>query len=241
MHSLAGTVRSLPKLPDYLMQQSERLLQSWIIILYIVTLSIVSVKHCCLQENQNCLYTQADKSHHLLYSKFLNNGLSKIPSKAHERSLLNNSINVISTQLVIVLLLAGDIEVNPGPTPAVNIIGATKETTVPTNSGAQYTTIWSLPNHPFDTPLGTVGPVEFPRLVVWPVGLPRPGLLRACGPVGMGAESALLWLGPVSWMLPQFGLAGLRVMGPVGARALSRPAGSGEPVPAGTFVVQFQY
>lgn len=124
MHSLAGTVRSLPKLPDYLMQQSERLLQSWIIILYIVTLSIVSVKHCCLQENQNCLYTQADKSHHLLYSKFLNNGLSKIPSKAHERSLLNNSINVISTQLVIVLLLAGDIEVNPGPTPAVNIIGS---------------------------------------------------------------------------------------------------------------------
>lgn len=77
MHSLAGAVRFLLKPPDYLMQSSGRFLQSWIIILYIVTLLIVSVKHCCLQENQNCVYTQTDKSYHLLYSKF-NNVLLKL-------------------------------------------------------------------------------------------------------------------------------------------------------------------
>ncbi|XDV10894.1 hypothetical protein PO909_000005 [Leuciscus waleckii] len=68
--------------------------------------------------------------------------------------------------------MAGDIEVNPGPTPVVYTIDATEETTETINSSPQYTTIWSLSNRLFDPPLGAVGPVEFPRL----------GLLRARGP-----------------------------------------------------------
>lgn len=131
------------------------------------------LRHCqlCLYGIVFCWRTttaQAERSPYFLYSTYLNNGHPKITSNTREKTPQTN-ISVISTQLVILLLLAGDIELNPGPTPTVSTPDII-QTTVPVQHA---TRTW--PTHLLGWPLGAVGLVGFPRLgpAPVPVGAPR--------------------------------------------------------------------
>lgn len=238
-----GAVRPSLNLSVYLKRQLKCLPQNWIIIIYILTLSILSVRNCFLPENCNCLYTQAERSQYFLYSKYLNNGHPETTFNTRETTPQTN-IKVISTQFVILLLLAGDIELNPGPTPTISTPDIT-QTTVP----VQHTTTWTWPTHLLGRPLGAVGLVGFPRLgpdsvpvcaprTVDPVGsvcpwlLSGPGVLaHVGGSSGFGAGRRSLGGGAVS--RTGHGLGGAvspfaeHVAGSVGLRS---PAGTGRVV-----------
>ncbi len=89
--------------------------QSWI---FVVILLLLSIRHCFLTETDDSNYRPAWRSQQLIYAKLLDNGLARAPLTTKDMELTPASSCLGLARLMITLLLAGDIEVNPGPQPA---------------------------------------------------------------------------------------------------------------------------
>lgn len=88
----------------------------WFTILYAVTLLLLSIQHQFHKETTYVL-NSVRRSKHLLYSKLLINGYTKVPARSLDMTS-NRRLGLI--QLTIRLLLAADVELNPGPQPAAS-------------------------------------------------------------------------------------------------------------------------
>ncbi|KAK7944892.1 hypothetical protein WMY93_000620 [Mugilogobius chulae] len=67
------------------------------------------------QKKDDCAFALVTQSQYAIYSKLLNNGNAVVSSKAHERMKLPKMRAGQMELMLVLLLLAGDIEINPGP------------------------------------------------------------------------------------------------------------------------------
>lgn len=67
-----------------------------------------------LEENSNQVYDPAKTSKHLLFTELLDCGHARLPRSTNEQSnTFKPSLGIL--HLLMILLLAGDVERNPGP------------------------------------------------------------------------------------------------------------------------------
>lgn len=112
--SLAGTALK----PFKSFQVSSRPPQSWIFTaVVILCLFACTARHQFVTKNCDDIPFPAEASQHLLFTQFLNNGHARVPVN------VDSQINPLRLSLglmhfALILLLAGDVEQNPGPLPA---------------------------------------------------------------------------------------------------------------------------
>ena len=86
---------------------------SWIHnAVFIICLLLLTTRQCLLMENNAC--SPSYGSQRLLYSDFLNNGRGSVPSTV-QGNFNPASKTVGLFHLAFMILLAGDVEINPGP------------------------------------------------------------------------------------------------------------------------------
>ncbi|XP_054862308.1 uncharacterized protein LOC129347845 [Amphiprion ocellaris] len=108
VHRLAGAVCP-PKL-------SKEHSFGWFLMLYVSAILVLSTRHQYFQKNNDCSPVPALQRQYAIYSKLLNNGKATAGPVTHEKLKSQKELTG-HLELVLVLLLAGDVEINPGPPP----------------------------------------------------------------------------------------------------------------------------
>ncbi|XP_060779450.1 aquaporin-11 isoform X1 [Neoarius graeffei] len=110
---LAGAADLLLK-PPKITTTRPTILQSWV---FIVFLLLLSIRHCFRADGYNHDgYRSVWNSQLLLFTKVLDNGQAKTPPTKENKFVPANLCRDL-VRMSLMLLLAGDIELNPGPQP----------------------------------------------------------------------------------------------------------------------------
>lgn len=109
-HGAAGALCLLSNLAKTIKKACPSL--SWIPnAVFIICLLLLTIRQSVPIEND--AYSQSYGSQRLLYSAFLNNGRASVPSMKHG-NINSASETVRLLHLAFMVLLAGDVEINPG-------------------------------------------------------------------------------------------------------------------------------
>ena len=93
---------------------SQRLM---LVIALITCLVIGQTRYCSLAKNSDTIYLPAARSQYLLFTRLLNNGRATAPFTKNKEGNPSDTYRSLA-QIAVVLLLAGDVELNPEPQPA---------------------------------------------------------------------------------------------------------------------------
>ncbi|MED6270076.1 hypothetical protein CHARACLAT_006207 [Characodon lateralis] len=109
-HSLAGPVCLLPKLLKST-KRSWHTLSTYLLFAFIfLYLLVCATCHRTMDENQVLCLTK--RSQHFLFTKILDDGHARPPQDKNGQSS-KPLLGIV--QFLLILILAGDVEINPGP------------------------------------------------------------------------------------------------------------------------------